>query len=77
MPKSLVSVTKDALGLPRRQRLTLAELLLGSAEPAADPAAEAAWDSEILDRIAAIGSGKVAGVSCDDVRRAADRVLNR
>jgi putative addiction module component (TIGR02574 family) len=75
MPATLEQVTKEAMELPPRQRLALAELLLESAEAAADPDAEAAWDSEIRDRIRAIDEGRVTGVSYDDVMRSAEARL--
>ena len=72
MATTLEQVTKEAMDLPPRQKLALAEFLLESAEAAADPEAEAAWDSEIRDRIRAIDEGRVAGVSYEDVMRSAD-----
>ena len=75
MPTALEQVTKDAMDLPPRQKLALAEFLLESAETAADPGAEAAWDSEIRDRIRAIDEGRVIGVSYEDVMRTAERRL--
>ena len=59
------------MDLPPRQKLALAEFLLESAEAAADPEAEAAWDSEIRDRIRAIDEGRVAGVPYEEVMRLA------
>ena len=76
MPKALDEVTRDVLELPLRQRLTLAEFLLESAEAAADPEAEAAWDAEIHDRIRAIDEGHVAGIPYEEVMRAAERRLS-
>jgi putative addiction module component (TIGR02574 family) len=75
MPKALEEITKDAMDLPLRQRLALAELLLESAETAADPEAEQAWDSEVRDRIRAIDEGRVSGVSYEDVMQAAEKRL--
>jgi putative addiction module component (TIGR02574 family) len=75
MPTTLEQVTKDAMDLPPRQKLALAEFLLESAEAAADPEAEAAWDSEIRDRIRAIDEGRVAGGSYEDVMRSAEARL--
>jgi len=63
MPATLEQVTKEAMDLSPRQKLALAEFLLESAEAAADPEAEAAWDSEIRDRIRAIDEGRAAGVT--------------
>ena len=75
MPKGLEEVTKEAMELPLRQRLALAEFLLESADAAADPEAEAAWDSEIRDRIRAIDEGRVTGIAYEDVMRVAERRL--
>ena len=67
MPKALDEVTKDAMELLPPQRVALAGFLLESAEGAVDPEAEAAWDSEIRDRIRAIDEGRVTGVAYEDV----------
>jgi putative addiction module component (TIGR02574 family) len=75
MPKAFEEVTKEAMDLSPRQRLALAEFLLQSADAAADPEAEAAWDSEIRDRIRAIDEGRITGVAYEDVMRAAERRL--
>ena len=75
MPATLEQVTKEAMDLPPRQKLALAEFLLESAEAAADPEAETAWDSEIRDRIRAIDEGRVAGVPYADVMRSAKERL--
>ena len=75
MPTTLEQVTKDAMDLAPRQKLALAEFLLESAETATDPEAEAAWDSEIRDRIRAIDEGHVTGIACEDVMRAAEQRL--
>ena len=73
MPKALDEVTRDVLALPIQQRLALAEFLLESADAAADPEAEAAWDNEIRDRIRAIDDGRVTGIPYEDVMREAER----
>ena len=75
MPSTLEQVTKDAMDLAPRQKLALAEFLLESADTATDPEAEAAWDSEIRDRIRAIDEGRVTGIAYEDVIRAAERRL--
>ena len=75
MPKALEQVAKEAMDLSPRQRLALAGFLLESADAASDPEAEAAWDSEIRDRVRAIDEGRVAGVSYEDVMRAAEKRL--
>ena len=75
MPMALAEVTKEAMDLPPRQKLALAGLLLESADAATDHEAEAAWDSEIRDRIRAIDEGRLAGVAYEDVIREAENRL--
>ena len=75
MPTTLEQVTKDAMDLAPRQKLALAEFLLESADTATDPEAEAAWDSEIRDRIRAVDEGRVTGIAYEDVMRAAEQRL--
>ncbi len=75
MPTALEKVTQEAMALPTRQKLALAEFLIESADAAADPEAEAAWDSEIRERIRAIDEGRVAGIAYEDVMRAAEQRL--
>lgn len=76
MPKALDEIAKEAMDLPPRQRLALAEFLLESADAAADPEAEAGWESEIRDRIRAIDEGRVAGVAYEEVMREAENRLS-
>jgi putative addiction module component (TIGR02574 family) len=73
MPKALQEVAKEAMDLPPRQRLALAEFLLESADEVVDPEAEAAWDTEIRNRIRAIDEGRVTGIAYEDVMRAAEK----
>ena len=75
MPATLEQVTKEAMDLSARQKVALAGFLLESADAAADPEAEAAWDSEIRDRIRAIDDGRVVGVPYEDVMRSAEARL--
>jgi hypothetical protein len=75
MPKALEELAKAAMDLPPRQRLELASLLLESADAISDPDAEAAWDSEIRDRIRAIDEGRATSVAYEDVMREAQRRL--
>lgn len=75
MPATLEQVTKEAMDLSARQKVALAGFLLESADAAADPEAEAAWDSEIRDRIRAIDDGRVVGVPYGDVMRSAEARL--
>ena len=72
---ALEEIARDAMDLPARQRLALAEFLLESVEVAADPEAETAWDTEIRERIRAIDDGRVTGVAYEDVMREAEKRL--
>jgi hypothetical protein len=73
MPKALEEVCKEAMDLLPRERLALAGFLLESADTAPDPDADAAWDSEIRDRIREIDEGRVTGAAYTDVMRDAER----
>jgi hypothetical protein len=75
MPRALEEITKEAMDLLPRQRLALAGLLLESADLPIDTEAEAAWESEIGERIRAIDEGRVIGVPYEEVMRAAERRL--
>jgi hypothetical protein len=75
MPTTLEQVTKDAMDLPPRQKLALAEFLLESAEGVVDTEAEGAWEVEIQDRIRAIDEGRAIGQSYEEVMREAERRL--
>ena len=44
-----------------------------SAGAGADPEAEAAWESELRDRIRAIDTGRITGVSYEAVMHAAEQ----
>lgn len=69
---TLEQITKQAMDLPPRQKLALAEFLLESADTVTDSETEAAWDAEIRERIQAIDDGRVVGVSYEEVMRAAE-----
>lgn len=71
MTTTLIQVTKDALELPLRQRLTLAGLLLESDDSIGDPDAESAWAQELEDRIQRIDVGVESGISFEKVMQAA------
>ena len=58
MPTTLDAVVHDALILPTDQRLALARQLLESVDLEPEPGAEAAWEAEIVRRIARFKSGE-------------------
>jgi hypothetical protein len=75
MPKALEEVTKEAIQLPRQQRLVLAGLLLELDDACADPEGDAAWEQEICARIGAVDAGTAVGISYGDaMRQAQERI---
>ena len=67
MPATLDTIADDALILPPEQRLALAFRLLKSVDSEDDAGAEAAWDSELAQRLERIESGSDQGRPADDV----------
>jgi putative addiction module component (TIGR02574 family) len=67
---------KEALVLPLRSRMRLAERIIDSIDHYADPELEAAWDDEIARRVKDIQSGTEKGIPAKDVMREARRALN-
>lgn len=62
-------LTREAISLPKEQRLALARALL-DLEPACGVAeVEQSWDEEIRSRIEAVDEGRVTGIAYDDLRR--------
>ena len=62
-------LTREAISLPKEQRLALARALL-DLEPAGGVAeVEESWDEEIRARIKAVDEGQVTGIAYDDLRR--------
>lgn len=75
MSRAFEEVTKDAISLPREQRLELAVMLLELDDRRDELEATAAWEQEILARIRAVDEGTASGVSYDEVMRAAEANL--
>ena len=71
MPKALDEVTREAIQLPRQQRLVLAGLLLELDDAGAGPEVDAAWEQEIRARIEAVDDGSAVGISYEDAMRQA------
>jgi putative addiction module component (TIGR02574 family) len=62
-------LTREAVSLPKEQRLALARALL-DLEPAGGVAeVEESWDEEIRARIKAVDEGQVTGIAYEDLRR--------
>ncbi len=67
--KAISEVAKDALELPPVQRLTLARILLDLSDENADfsPEIEAAWESEICQRMEELKAGRARASGFDQV----------
>lgn len=67
---------KEALELPPRSRVRLAEKIIESIEEYCDPEIETAWDAEIERRVKGIRSGAEQGIRAAQVIKEARRALN-
>ena len=78
MTKATEAVLAEALRLDADARAQLAAELLASLDGPSDPDAEAAWQTEIQRRVAALEAGKLDLEPWADVkRRIAKRILGR
>jgi hypothetical protein len=75
MSKALEELTRQAIQLPRQQRLALAGFLLELEDDFGDPNADAAWEAELRARIAAVDSGTAVGIPYEEVMREAQKRL--
>ena len=73
--RAFEEITKDAMDLLPREKIALAGLLLETAGEPMDPGTDAAWESELDDRIRAIDEGRVSGVAYEDVMKEATSLL--
>jgi putative addiction module component (TIGR02574 family) len=67
MPASLDALSRDALVLPPDQRVALAYRLLISVDFDPEPGAEAAWETEIAQRMERFDAGGAATIAADEV----------
>ena len=77
MSMPLEDVAREAIELPRHQRLSLARLLIDLDDPGSDADVEAAWDVEIQARVRAVQEGHVEGIPYEEVLARVDRRLAR
>ena len=75
MSKALEEVTREAIELPRHQRLALARFLIELDDPGSDADVESAWEAEIAARVRAVKEGRVEGIPYDQVLARIDRQL--
>jgi putative addiction module component (TIGR02574 family) len=71
MPKTLAEITRDAAELSEPERLKLARILLelSGPEPPDLAGVEEAWEIEIQGRLDDLRSGRVKGVTIEEVKR--------
>jgi putative addiction module component (TIGR02574 family) len=67
---------KEALELPLRSRVRLAEKIIKSLDGHTDPDIQAAWNDEIGRRVKEIESGAEEGIPAAQVMKDARRALN-
>lgn len=75
MSTALEKVTRDAVDLPRHQRLALARFLIEMDDPGADENVQQAWDAEISERVRAVQEGRTEGIPYEQVLARVDRRL--
>jgi len=77
MSVAVDDVTEAALGLPEYQRASLASTLLGSLDDPADDPAEvhAAWTDQIGSRLDDLISGRVKGLSLEQMKASSAAAL--
>jgi len=76
MSATLEDVTRGALELSARQRLALAGFLLEIDGHCSDTDVVAEWEEEIQNRIMAVDSGEVIGISYREVMLEAEKRLS-
>lgn len=74
MSSALEKLSKQAIDLPRDQRLALARILLEQDEQAVEDA-DKAWDAEISARVRAVQEGRTEGIPYEQVLARVDRQL--
>jgi putative addiction module component (TIGR02574 family) len=77
MNESVETIVAEAVRLPPDQRLTLAHRILTSVEPAPSQETDAAWNLEILERMARYDAGKLQASPAAEVFAELDRRLKR
>lgn len=75
MSMPLEEVTREAIQLPRHQRLALARILMELDDPGTDADVDAVWDAEIQARVRAVQEGRVEGIPYEQVLARIDQQL--
>jgi hypothetical protein len=77
MSRGFDELVDEALRLPQAEQLRLARTLLENSEISGDTGVEAAWESEIENRIKRIDAGLANGRPFSEVLREVDKRLGR
>ena len=77
MSTNLDQLTADAMKLPLRDRVQLAQRLVETLDDEVEPNTEALWFAEAERRLEELRSGKVEGIESDEAFRSAREALKR
>ena len=77
MATSYDEIIADAMKLPRRDRVRLAQQLASSLDDEVETGVEALWFAEAERRLEELRTGKVQGVDSDEAFRNARKALER
>jgi putative addiction module component (TIGR02574 family) len=77
MSFNLDKLTADAMKLPIRERVQLAQRLVETLDDEVEPDTEALWFAEAERRLEELRSGNVEGIDADEAFRSARKALNR
>jgi putative addiction module component (TIGR02574 family) len=77
MSSDLDQLTADAMKLPLRDRVQLAQRLVSTLDDEVESGVEELWFAEADRRLEELRSGKVEGIDADEVFRSACEALKR
>lgn len=77
MSSNLDQLTADAMKLPLRDRVQLAQRLVSTLDEEVESGTEELWFAEAERRLEELRSGKVEGIDADDAFRSAREALKR
>ena len=77
MSSNLDRLTADAMKLPLRDRVQLAQRLVETLDDEVEPNTEALWFAEAERRLEELRSGKVEGIESDEAFRSAREALKQ
>jgi len=77
MSSNLDRLTEDAMKLPLRDRVQLAQRLVSTLDDQVETGSEELWSAEAERRLEELHSGKVNGIDSDEAFRSAREALRR